>query len=72
MMGNELRIIAVLGLLAMGVIALLGSFALLQLLRGVRHLKEGVARRALPSLRGDTRDLARLIDHKQAAWRLRC
>ena len=30
------------------------------------------ASRATPKLRGDARDTARLIDRRQAAWRLKC
>ena len=68
----EVRLAAVLGLLAIGTIALVASLVALHLRSMARHLKEHVVRRPLPSLRGDARDLARLIDRRQAAWRLRC
>jgi hypothetical protein len=70
MSATELRLVIVLGLLALGALAALGSLAIAHLRRSTRHLKER-ARRALP-LRGDARELARSIDRRQAAWRLRC
>lgn len=69
----ELRLVAVLGLVAIGVIAILGSLAVVHLQALAGRLRSGIARtRTLPSLRGDARDAGRLIDHRQAAGRLRC
>jgi hypothetical protein len=69
----EMRIVFVLGLIALGVVAILASLAVVHLRELAQRLNAGVARtRALPSLRGDAREAARAIDHRQAAWRLRC
>jgi hypothetical protein len=69
----EMRIVSVLGLLAIGVVAILASLAMMHLRGLAQRLNTEVARtRVLPSLRGDAREAARAIDHRQAAWRLRC
>jgi hypothetical protein len=73
MSGYDLRLIGVLGLFALGIVALLAAFAVTALKNlaaraDARMAGSGV----MPSLHDDTRDTARLIDHRQAAWRLRC
>ena len=73
MSANEIRLLAVFGVLVLGVVAIVASFTIVHLTNAARHLNNGIARgRALPSVRGEARDLARLIDRRQAAWRLRC
>jgi hypothetical protein len=57
-----MRLFAVFGLLAVGVVAMLASLAVVHLQGLVRHLKNADA---------DTRDLARLIERRQAAWKQR-
>jgi ABC-type nickel/cobalt efflux system permease component RcnA len=70
---SEMRFLAVFGMLLVGVVAIGVGLAVVHLSTLARHLKNGIVRnRALPSLRGDTRDVARLIDRRQAAGRLRC
>ena len=56
---EEFRLIAVLGFLAIGTIALLASLAIVHLRSFAHHLKE-------------RDDLARLLAHRPAAWRQRC
>ena len=69
----EIRIVTVIGLLALGVIAVLASLAMVHLQGFARRLNTRIARvPTLPSLRGDAREVARVIDHRQATWRLRC
>ena len=69
----EIRIVTVIGLLALGVIAVLASLAIVHLRDLGRRLKSRTTlARTLPSLRGDAREAARVIDHRQATWRLRC
>jgi hypothetical protein len=69
----EMRIVSVLGLLAIGVVAILASLAMVHLQGLARRLNTRITRaRSLPSLRGDAHEAARVIDHRQAAWRLRC
>lgn len=69
----ELRVFGVLGLFVIGIIAVLAMLAITALRGFARRLDARIARaRALPSLRGDRHDAARLIDRRQAAWRLRC
>ena len=69
----EMRIVTVLGLLVLGVIAILATLAAVHLRDLAQRLNGGIARaRVRPSLRGDTHATARAIDHRQAAWRLRC
>lgn len=69
----EMRLLAVLGLLAIGVVAIVASLAVVHLHGLARHLKTRMVRsRTLPSLRGDAHDAARVIDRRPAAWRLRC
>ena len=60
---QEIRLLTVFGLLAIGVVAMLASLAVMHLQGLARHLKTGEA--------GDARDLARLIGRRQAAWRHR-
>lgn len=69
----EMRLFAVFGLVAIGAIAILAALAFTAL-RDVAHRLHGriAGGRTLPSLRGDAHDAARLIDRRQAAWRLRC
>lgn len=69
----EMRLVTVLGFLGLGVLALVASLAVVHLRALAGRLKDGMTRpRALPDLRSDARDAARLVDHRQAAWRLRC
>ncbi len=69
----ELRLVVVFGLLALGALALLAAYAAARLKDLALHADtRTVASRAMSSLRGDTRETARLIDRRQAAWRLRC
>ena len=69
----EMRIMSILGLLVIGAFAILASLAVMHLRELAQRLNTGLGSpRALPSLRGDARDVARAIDHRQAAWRLRC
>ena len=69
----ELRLVAVLGFLAIGVIALLAGLAVVTLKDlAARVDTRRVGARVASSLRGDSRETARLIDRRQAAWRLRC
>lgn len=68
----EMRIVWLLGLLAIGAVAILASLALVHLRGLAQRLNTGITVRPLPSLRGDAHQAARLIDRRQAAWRLRC
>jgi hypothetical protein len=69
----ELRFFGVLGLIVIGIIAVLVMLAITAVRGFARRLDARIARaRALPSLRGDGHDVARLIDRRQAAWRLKC
>jgi hypothetical protein len=69
----EMRILAVVGFLALGAIAVVVSLAIVNLQRLARRLNNGMPReRALPSLERATHESARLLDRRQAAWRLRC
>jgi hypothetical protein len=64
----EMRLIAVLGLLAIGVIALAASFAVAHLQGLARHLKGGVVHDAArPLARGDARDVATALNRRSAA-----
>jgi hypothetical protein len=69
---QEIRLFAVLGHVAVAIIALVVMFAAVSIARFVQ--RQRIARaRALPSLRGDARaDAGPLVDHRQAMWRLRC
>jgi hypothetical protein len=69
---QELRIFAVLGHLAVAIIAVVVMLVAVSIWHFVQ--KQRIARaRALPSLRGDARaDAGHLVDHRQAMWRLRC
>jgi hypothetical protein len=69
----EIRLFAVLGILALGIVAILAAGAITALAGLARRLDARITRpRTLPSLRGDATGAARMIDHRQAAWRLRC
>jgi hypothetical protein len=69
----ELRLLVVVGLLALGAAALLAAFAMTKLKDFAASADTRMAAsRAMSTLRGDTRETARLIDRRQAAWRLRC
>lgn len=69
----EMRIVSMLGLLAVGVVAILASLLVVHLRGLAQHLNTKIGGvRSLPSLRGDAHEAARLIDRRQAAWRLRC
>lgn len=69
----ELRLIGVLGFLAIGALVLLAGLAVVKLKDLASRVDtRRVGSRAASSLRGDTRETARLIDRRQAAWRLRC
>jgi hypothetical protein len=63
---QEIRLLAVLGHLAIGIIALVVALVAISIARFVQNQR--IARvRALPSLRGDARiDAGHLIDHRQA------
>ncbi len=70
---EDMRFVTVLGFLALGGLAILASLAAMHLQAVARRLKNAIVRpRPLPSLRSDAREAARLVDHRQAAWRLRC
>ena len=60
---QEIRLLAVFGLLAVGVVAMLASLAVVHLQGWAGHLMSDGASVA--------RDLARLISRRQAAWRHR-
>ena len=69
----EMRMVFVLGLLVIGIIAILASLAVMHLRGLAEHLNTRITRAgALPSLRSDAREAARAIESRQAAWRLRC
>jgi len=69
---QEIRLFAVLGHVAIAIIALVVTLVAASIARFVQ--RQRIARaRALPSLRGDARaDSVHLVDHRQAMWRLRC
>jgi hypothetical protein len=64
----EMRLVAVLGLLTIGTIALVASLAVVHLQGLARHLKGRVAHDAGPApLHRDTRDVARPVNRRAAA-----
>ena len=69
----ELPLIDVVGFMALGVAALVAALMVARLKRPVARVDtRTAASRTAPRLHGDARDTARLIDRRQAAWRLRC
>lgn len=69
---QEIRLFAVLGHVAIAIIALVVMFVAVSIARFVENQRIARAR-ALPSLRGDARAGAgHLVDHRQAMWRQRC
>jgi hypothetical protein len=69
----ELRLIGVLGFLAIGALVLLAGLAMVKLKDlAARVETRSAGSRVAFSLRGDARETARVIDRRQAAWRLRC
>ena len=68
---QEIRFFAVLGHVAIAIIALVVTLVAVSIARFVQ--KQRTRARALPSLRGDERaDAVHLVDQRQAMWRLRC
>ena len=69
----EFPLIDVIGLMALGVAALVAALMVARLkMPAARVDTRTAASRTTPRLLGDARDTARLIDRRQAAWRLRC
>ena len=70
---DEAHVVTVLAFVALGAIAVLASLGAVYLQRLAPRPSGEIARaRTLSPLRGDADAAARLIDHRQATWRLRC
>ena len=69
---NEIRFYGLIAFAAATGVAILATLVIAAVARIVRHV-DGDVTRALPSLRGDARaDADRVVDRRQAMWRLRC
>ena len=69
----ELRLVMIVGLLALGALAILTALAVTTLKERASRVDTRMgATRGVSALTGDTRVAARLIDRRQAAWRQRC
>ncbi len=72
---QEIRIVWVLGLVLLGIVALLVGGALAALARALDRAREAIAAaRPEPEPRAEARagDAAAVLRTRQAAWRLRC